>query len=92
MTKQLAILSGKGGTGKTSATAALAHLALQEMPICAANDIEVVGRLPYDTIFTEAMVQGQAVTSFQPEGEVAAALGTAWSRVQAWLGLERTGG
>jgi MinD superfamily P-loop ATPase len=59
---------------------------------CAAKGIEVVGRLPYDTIVTEAMVQGQPVTSFQPEGEVAAALGAAWSRVQAWLGLERTGG
>ena len=31
-TKQLVILSGKGGTGKTSLTAALAHLANQSQP------------------------------------------------------------
>jgi MinD superfamily P-loop ATPase len=31
--KQLVILSGKGGTGKTTVAAALAHLASQEMPV-----------------------------------------------------------
>ncbi len=35
--KQLVILSGKGGTGKTSVAAALAHLASQEMPIVLAD-------------------------------------------------------
>jgi len=35
--KQLVILSGKGGTGKTTVTAALAHLASQEMSIVLAD-------------------------------------------------------
>ncbi|MDY7078762.1 MAG: P-loop NTPase, partial [Chloroflexota bacterium] len=35
--KQLVILSGKGGTGKTTVAAALAHLASQEMPIVLAD-------------------------------------------------------
>jgi MinD superfamily P-loop ATPase len=35
--KQLVILSGKGGTGKTSVAAALAHLASQEMRIALAD-------------------------------------------------------
>ena len=35
--KQLVILSGKGGTGKTSVAAALAQLASQEMPIVMAD-------------------------------------------------------
>ncbi|MDY7039794.1 MAG: ATP-binding protein [Chloroflexota bacterium] len=35
--KQLVILSGKGGTGKTTVTAALAHLASQELPIVLAD-------------------------------------------------------
>ena len=35
--KQLVILSGKGGTGKTSVAAALAHLASQELPIVLAD-------------------------------------------------------
>ena len=35
--KQLVVLSGKGGTGKTTVTAALAHLASQEVPIVLAD-------------------------------------------------------
>jgi len=35
--KQLVVLSGKGGTGKTSLTAVFAHLASQEMPIALAD-------------------------------------------------------
>lgn len=35
--KELVILSGKGGTGKTSLIAALAHLASQELPIVLAD-------------------------------------------------------
>jgi MinD superfamily P-loop ATPase len=35
--KQLVILSGKGGTGKTSVAAALAHLASQELPLVLAD-------------------------------------------------------
>jgi MinD superfamily P-loop ATPase len=35
--KQLVILSGKGGTGKTTVAAALAHLASEEMPIVMAD-------------------------------------------------------
>jgi MinD superfamily P-loop ATPase len=35
--KQLVILSGKGGTGKTSVAAALAHLASLEMPVVLAD-------------------------------------------------------
>lgn len=35
--KQLAILSGKGGTGKTTVTAALAHLATQDCRVVLAD-------------------------------------------------------
>ena len=35
--KQLVVLSGKGGTGKTTIAAALAHLASQELPIVLAD-------------------------------------------------------
>jgi MinD superfamily P-loop ATPase len=37
MMKQLVILSGKGGTGKTTVAAALAHLASQELPVVLAD-------------------------------------------------------
>ncbi len=52
---------------------------------CAEEGIEVVGKLPFDTIVTEAMVQGQPVTAFQPDGAMAAALGAAWARVRVRL-------
>ncbi len=40
---------------------------------CAAQGIEVVGRLPFDQVVTEAMVQGQPVTTYS-DGPVTAAL------------------
>jgi MinD superfamily P-loop ATPase len=53
---------------------------------CAAKGIEVVGRLPYDTVVTEAMVQGQAVTDYQPYGAMARALRQTWTRMRPHLG------
>jgi len=55
---------------------------------CQEYRIELVGKLPYDTVFTEAMVQGQPVTAYQPEGAVAKALREAWARIQERLGVE----
>jgi MinD superfamily P-loop ATPase len=53
---------------------------------CAAEGIEVVGELPFDTVVTEAMVQGQPVTVYQPEGAMTAALRQMWVRVRTRLG------
>lgn len=52
---------------------------------CTGLGIEVVGRLPYDNVVTQAMVQGQPVTVYQSDGAVAAALGQAWARIRARL-------
>ena len=52
---------------------------------CAGEGIEVVGKLPYDTVVTEAMVQGQPVTAYQPEGAMAESLRTLWARLQAHM-------
>ncbi|NIV38630.1 MAG: (4Fe-4S)-binding protein, partial [Anaerolineae bacterium] len=52
---------------------------------CTDQGIEVVGKLPYDTVVTEAMVQGQPVTAYQPDGVMTAALHRAWNRIQSWL-------
>ncbi len=48
---------------------------------CAKRGAEVVGRIPYDTIVTEAMVQGQPVTVYT-DGPVAEALREIWSRIK----------
>jgi MinD superfamily P-loop ATPase len=52
---------------------------------CAAEGIEVVGMLPYDTIVTEAMVQGQPVTAYEPQGMMTRALRNMWAKVSARL-------
>ncbi|MGD2206095.1 MAG: ATP-binding protein [Anaerolineae bacterium] len=52
---------------------------------CTEQGIEVVGKLPYDTVVTEAMVQGQPVTAYQPDGAMATTLREAWARIRARL-------
>jgi MinD superfamily P-loop ATPase len=48
---------------------------------CQQKGLRVVGRLPFDTIVTEAMVQGQPVTAYRPDSPVSQALLTAWEQV-----------
>ena len=61
-----------------------AHTAAIE-GFCASEGIAVVGKLPYDTIVTEAMVQGQPVTTYQPEGAMTSAMREMWVNVRARL-------
>ena len=48
---------------------------------CAQRGVEVVGRIPYDTVVTEAMVQGRPVTE-HTNGPVTVALTRVWARVR----------
>jgi MinD superfamily P-loop ATPase len=48
---------------------------------CEQKGLPVVGRLPFDTVVTEAMVQGQPVTAYRPDSPVSQALLAAWERV-----------
>jgi MinD superfamily P-loop ATPase len=52
---------------------------------CRRQGIALAGRLPYDTVVTEAMVQGQPVTAFQPDGPMAMALRETWAQVRKHL-------
>jgi MinD superfamily P-loop ATPase len=58
---------------------------------CAERGVQVVGRVPYDTVVTEAMVQGQPVTAYT-DGPVAEALRTVWSRIKEQLLAPEKGG
>ena len=51
---------------------------------CAAQGIALVGRVPYDTVVTEAMVQGLPVTEYD-DGPVSRELGRVWERVRERL-------
>lgn len=56
---------------------------------CAERDIPMVGTLPYDTVVTEAMIQGQPVTAYRPDSEVAIRLREVWEAVQESLEEDR---
>jgi MinD superfamily P-loop ATPase len=51
---------------------------------CAERNVGIVGEIPYDTIVTRAMVQGQPVTEYA-DGPVTQALHALWSQVKAQL-------
>lgn len=55
--------------------------ALQIESFCHEHNIEVVGRIPFDTTVTTAMVQGQPVTVYQPDSAASLALGAVWQRI-----------
>ncbi len=55
---------------------------------CAERGVQIVGRIPYDTVVTEAMVQGRPVTDYA-DGMVTEAIGEMWSRIRERLFSDR---
>ncbi len=53
---------------------------------CAERSIDLVGRIPYDDVVTEAMVQGKPVTAYT-DGPVTAAMASIWKRIRTQLDL-----
>jgi MinD superfamily P-loop ATPase len=51
---------------------------------CAGQGVPLAGRIPYDTVVTEAMVAGQPVTAYA-DGAVSRALRAAWEVLRAQL-------
>ncbi len=66
------VLLNKADLGPAQAEAIVAH--------CAARNVPLIGRLPYDAAVTEAMVRGEPVTA--GDGPVSAALSEAWTLLQ----------
>jgi len=52
---------------------------------CREQDINVVGRIPFDVTITEAMVQGEPVTDYRPDAPASQALRNIWTKVFAIL-------
>jgi len=52
---------------------------------CRAQGIALVGKLPYDTVVTEAMVHGQPVTAYRPDGPMGRALREMWAQLRQRL-------
>ena len=52
---------------------------------CRANDLPLIGRLPYDTAVIHAMTQARPITAHAPDGLISRALRRAWERILAAL-------
>ncbi len=47
---------------------------------CRSNGVEVVGKIPFDPIVTESMVEGKPVAEYSPECEVSKAIEELWKQ------------
>jgi len=52
---------------------------------CRENDIEVVGKIPFNPMVTEAMVNGKPIVEYAPESDVAKEIGNMWKKVLSAL-------
>jgi len=54
---------------------------------CRENDIEVVGKIPFNPIVTESMVNGKTVMEYSPECDVAKEIALIWGKLCAELDM-----
>jgi len=54
---------------------------------CKENGIKVVGRIPFNSKVTEAMVAGKTIIEYSPKSDVAKEIVAMWSQLLAELGL-----
>jgi MinD superfamily P-loop ATPase len=64
--------------------------AAQIEAVCQEMSVEIVGRIPFDPTVTDAMMNGEPVTSYQPESPASQAMNAIWHTVAACL--DETGG
>lgn len=51
------------------------------MSFCRENSMEVVGRIPFNSVVTEAMVNGKSIVEFAPESDVAKEIEKMWKKI-----------
>jgi len=47
---------------------------------CRSNGVEVVGKIPFDPLVTEAMVAGKSIVEYSPKSRVSEAIAELWKR------------
>jgi MinD superfamily P-loop ATPase len=52
--------------------------------------VEVVGKIPFNPVVMEAMVNGKAIIEYSPESDVAKEVAVMWRRLCSELSLEVT--
>jgi MinD superfamily P-loop ATPase len=60
------------------------------LKFCEKNDVEVVGKIPFNPVVTKAMVNGKAVIEYSPDADVAKEIADMWRRLCSELSLEVT--
>ena len=48
---------------------------------CAQKELRYLGKIPYDPLFTKAMIQGQTILEFEPNSKVAQAVTEIWEKL-----------
>ena len=59
--------------------------------LAARRNMTVLGRIPFDPVFTRAMLEGRSVTEFSAEGEASLAIRDIWKRVMASPVMDKLG-
>jgi MinD superfamily P-loop ATPase len=49
---------------------------------CESNGVEVVGKIPFDSIATEAMIAGQPILEYSPKCAVSEKITDTWRQIQ----------
>jgi MinD superfamily P-loop ATPase len=57
---------------------------------CEENDVKVVGKIPFNPVVTEAMVNGKAIVEYSPKCDAAKEVAAMWRRLCSELSLEVT--
>lgn len=58
---------------------------IQIQTLCEESGVELMGQIPFDSLVTEAMLNGEPVTSYQPEAPSSQAIVTIWQNVSSRL-------
>lgn len=52
---------------------------------CKDKGIELVGKIPYSKVFTQAMIKEQSIIEYEPDGEVSSKINEMWSKISSKL-------
>jgi len=61
------------------------ELTKQIEDFCREKNIELVGKIPYSKIFTQAMIKEQAIIEYEPDGEVSTKIIEMWNKISLKL-------
>ena len=59
--------------------------------LAAARNIGIVGRIPFDPVFNQAMIQGKSVPEYRPDAPAAKAMAEIWENVMGSSAMNRFG-